>query len=560
MKHVMLFVLIAMSLLFCGCSGGGDGAARYTPLAETVGLQTEVLDLVQYGSKTISVSADAVSSYDCETAETLSVALPTSETVILNLFEDMLYIFDDATDIMYMVSPETLEVVAEQSLALSDVRILYGAVGQTDYIFFGIGSETRGYFLVNRTDGTVTEISNNLDIWALESMTEDKILVYIGALSSDKARIAVYHMEDNTYEEQLYYTNSLSVTRMAYNKARHAVIYMLAEGYVYTTYSLSLEDGTIETVDIFKDEALTDRMIATDGNLSVICKNGTTLLYTDMDDDSNTITIATAGNTMLTMQDIADAYSIETGVLVNVRRYVDTEKFDLALMAGNTDADILYVSELMAPANYVRNEACDDLWNYSEFADLPAEKTEYLRFAAQTDEGKLIGVPVYIQRRDTESTYLAVLLSKYFDDNVDLLNRQFRDPDGTALHAIYDAYWKYVDNGREFPTDAKMFTEYRSGFYMLYAGSEKKELAVSFLAYINSFMLGESPLSGNTTWALELYPESIDSERSFVMWKSYDTEIYREFSDILFDVLEDRSIADERIAEAVAKLKMMILE
>ena len=67
-------------------------------------------------------------------------------------------------------------------------------------------------------------------------------------------------------------------------------------------------------------------------------------------------------------------------------------------------------------------------------------------------------------------------------------------------------------------------------------------------------------MSGNSLWSLALYPESIDPERSFVMWKSYDTEIYREFSDILFDVLEDRSIADERIAEAVAKLKMMILE
>ena len=153
-----------------------------------------------------------------------------------------------------------------------------------------------------------------------------------------------------------------------------------------------------------------------------------------------------------------------------------------------------------------------------------------------------------------------MLLSKYFDDNIDLLKRAFRDPDGTALRAVYEAYWEYVDNGRVISDDAKMYTEYRSGFYMLYAGSEKKEFAVPFLAYFNSFMLGEHPMSGNSLWSLALYPESIDPERSFVMWKSYDTEIYREFSNIMHDVLENRSMTEERIAEAVAKLNMMILE
>jgi hypothetical protein len=545
-------------MMIVGCKSTENPSVTIKPLNESVAAQTTVSDHVQYGRKTISVTAGGITSYDCETGESETASLPISENVILNLYEDMLYVFDDESDTMYTVSPQSLKVEAEAEMNFSDTVILYGAVGKTYYIFFGKQPDAVGFFLVHRETGAVEYVKSNLDVWGMESMAEDKILLCLGAKSSDAVCFSVYHMDDNTFEEQRYYTNSLGVRQIAYNKENNSAVYTIKEGYVYTTYALSLEDGTIETVDIFQDDTTQYHSLATASNLTVLCMDGTTYLYTDMDDDSNCITIATVENKIsLMQQEIADQYSIETGVLIKESRYTDKEKFDLALMSGNIDADILYVDEVMMPVDYVRNEAYDDLWNYSAFTSLPEEKTMFLRFAAQTDDGKLIGIPFNVCERDSESTYVAVLMTKYFDEYVDLMKREFYD-DGTALRALIEARRAYNNNGKVPPADAEMYTEYRSGFFMLYSDSDKKEEAVSFLAHLHRCMIGDTSLDEYSM--VSLYPESIDTARSFVLWKNYNKEMFNIVLSAVEEALEKPETTETKVADVVAKLKMMILE
>lgn len=557
MKNIFVIFIISLCMMIVGCKSTENPSVTIKPLNESVSAQTTVSDHVQYDSKTISVTAGGITSYDCETGESQTASMPISKNVILNLFEDQLYVFDDESDTMYTVSPLSLKVESEEEMNFSDTEILYGAVGKTYYIFFGKQPDAVGFFLVHRETGAVEYVKSNLDVWGMESMTEDKILLCLGAKSSDAVCFSVYHMEDNTFEEQRYYTNSLGVRQIAYNKENNTAVYTTKEGYVYTTYALSLDDGTIETVDVFKDETTQYHSLATDANLTVLCKDGTTLVYTDMEDDSKCITVATVGDNMIFLQGIVDQYSIETGTLVKERRYADKEKFDLALMSGNTDADILFVEDLMIPADYVRNEVYDNLWDYSVFSDLPEEKTAFLRLAAQTDEGLLFGIPVNVIERDSENSYVAVLMTKYFDEYVDLTKREFYD-DGTALRALIEARRAYNDNGKVPPIDAEMYTEYRSGFFMLYSGSNKKEEAVSFLAYFHNCMIGNIPLDEHSR--ISLYPNSLDTTRAFVLWKSYNNEMFNLVLSVVEETLEKPETTETKVADVVAKLKMMILE
>jgi hypothetical protein len=229
------------------------------------------------------------------------------------------------------------------------------------------------------------------------------------------------------------------------------------------------------------------------------------------------------------------------------------------MMAGTMDADILVISDLMTTADYVRNEVYEDLWRFTEFVGLSQEKTDFLRFLAQTDDGALFGLPVNVMRRDSESTYLAVLLTRYFHENVDLVKQEYRDPDGSALHTLLDTYHAYRENGGIPPADAKLYTEYRSSFYMIYADSQKKEQAASFLAFLHDCLSGDVPL-GEFDGYMDLYPKDIDEERSFVYWKSYDGEKFRVIMYAVNDILENPDIRDAKIAEAAAALKMMIME
>ena len=84
MKHVIFIFILSICLLFCGCFSAENPSVTIKPLNESVSAQTTVSDHVQYGRKTISVTAGGITSYDCETGESQTASMPISSMTFLN--------------------------------------------------------------------------------------------------------------------------------------------------------------------------------------------------------------------------------------------------------------------------------------------------------------------------------------------------------------------------------------------------------------------------------------------------------------------------------------------
>ncbi len=556
-SYLYIVLCIALVFVLIGCAGQST-EETYTPVTTEYTYEAnEVSDIGQYRNYTVLVHENGYAYYDCVTGALTEKELPLSAAASCSISGDYLYILDKEAKRIYEIDLRNFSET--NTIDLGDqIGVISKFAAGTDYLlFYGMVEDTFAFLVLHMESGQAETVKTRLHIEHMAAMQDNKVILYNYERSSEACYYTVYDMETDTFQSE-FHTNEFAGTDCTYRKKNNSIEYYVNFDALYIR-SISMEDGSIRTRKIREQDASGNRLsIAAYGNLTVYMQNRHELIYMDDTAEQYDVTVATVGYLTPTLNALIREYSIQNDCLISTVTFENEEKYKLALLAGEP-IDCYLTSSLMNVADFVRNEAYVDLLAYAPFETFAEEDGYFLKTLSQTDTGALFGVPIDVVTRETTRSYLALLITRYMNDTVDLVKQTYSDEDGNQLKECLYACDAYYTGGEAIPTDAPLYYEAQCGYLIMNPNSLHKEATAEFLAYAYEI---QRQTPGENAWMLDItnYPVFTEDMDVYGFWKFYQQDIFLTLIDALDSVSEGEADIDTTAEQTAARIRQIVME
>lgn len=554
--YIYILLIVAFTLILSGCDSKKTDEC-YTPLNSEYGYQEyEVCDICQYKNYTILLHENGYACYDCTTGELEEKELPLSGNLLVGRYQNLMYIFDIDSKLIHEIDLNDFSEKGTVDLG-GQVGVISKFAAGKDYLILygGVGTDAFSFLVYNKNSGQSEIVKTRLTVSGMTEMNDNKVILYISARSTSECYYTVYDMETDTFQYE-FHTNEFSGGDCTYCERTNSIKYYSVFDALYIK-SLSIDSERVKTEKIHEISENGGAKISAYGNITVYMRNKHELFYIDDTEEKSEITIATVGYTIPSISALAREYSVQNDCLVSIVNFEDEEKYKLSLLAGDP-IDCYLVKNSMNVADFVRNEAYVDLAEYEPFEKYVQENEYFWKTLAQTDDGKIFGVPAeQFTIRDSVNVYVAVMISRYLSDNADLVKQTYSDEDGSQLTALLNALYVYNKNGNVVPEDYPLFYEIRCYYFIMNPNSQNKDETADFLAYAYERQSGTADGSSSL---IEKYPQFEDGAYYYAFWKFYDNELYRTVADAYERVVEENEDINTVVEQATALIKQIVLE
>lgn len=553
--YIYILLIVAFTIILSGCDSKNTDEC-YTPLnSEYVYQENEVCDICQYKNYTILLHENGYACYYCTTGELEEKELPLSGNLLVGRYQNLMYILDKDSNLICEIDLNDFSEKSTVNLGGQVGVINKFAAGKDYLILYGSVDDAFSFLVYNKNSGQSECVKTRLTVSGMTEMEDNKVILYISARSTSECYYTVYDMKTDTFQYE-FHINESSGSDCTYCERTNSIKYYSIFDALYIK-SLSIDSESVKTEKIHEISENGGAKISAYGNITVYMRNKHELFYIDDTKEKNEITIATVGYTIPTITALAREYSVQNDCLVSIVNFEDEEKYKLSLLAGDP-IDCYLVKSSMNVADFVRNEAYVNLLEYEPFEKYVQENEYFWETMAQTDDGKIFGVPAeQFGIRDSVKSYASVMISRYLSDNVNFVKQTYSDEDGSELTALLNARSLYTKNGNLIPEDYPLFYEIRCYYFIMNPNSQNKDETAVFLAYAYE---RQSGTADGGSLVIEKYPQFEDGAYYYACWKLFDNELFMTVIDAIERVTEKNEDINTVVEQTAAQIKQIVLE
>ena len=332
-------------------------------------------------------------------------------------------------------------------------------------------------------------------------------------------------------------------------------------------YSLSDPDNILHQKFYIDNPTDAKLFISVHENIvSAICTCDNEYRYFDYTNPPESIILAY--NHTSNISKVILEFEKKTGIMVRTVNFgSDYQRLDIKLMAGDSDFD-LFVPVGMHQYKYLVSRIYDDLSQYEGLK----QRFESCRAASYVSSlnGEYVGVPTYIGNGYTkelnpeDGTRFAysLLITKnlYFAQNIDMVNKEFKDPDGNELYKVLKYLYENPNGNEEKMPLGKELKSLDASFVIMNRSSLNKDNAVKFLEYVFDACNGDIEGVVDET---NQYPQIDSIEEYYLEWNFKPWAAIEPISEVFNSVnnTDGKSSTLKKLArEAAAEVAMRIGE
>lgn len=492
----------------------------YTPHKDIVlPLETkEIIDIVQINKNLYILGNGAVYSLNTETGD--STKLFDTASKMLTSYEDVLYTVD-TDSIAILTYSEKGELLDTKAISIEEDVEIIGIIVTTDYYVLKCKAVVGGKY--------------TLQFNVFDKLTGDKVNSfnennnsYSGDINkfacSYKDNSILFAKEDvvfnwyNLYEVDVKTGNHVmkaeltDITKtsnfdITYNPQTDTVIAFAGLNSEHSNYnvelspddsplsiseySLSDPDNILHQKFYFDNPADAKLFVTVHENIvSAICTCDNEYRYFDYANPPESVTLAY--NAVSGLSKVIVGFEKETGIIVRTVNFgSDYQRLDIKLMAGDTDFD-LFEPVPMHQHKYFTSQMFEDLSQYEGLK----QRFERCPVAAYVSSlnGEYVGIPTYMGSSYTKEAYpedgtartYSLMITKhlYYAQNIDIANKEFKDPDGKELYKVLKYLYENPNGNEAKMPLGKELKSLGTSFVIMNRSSLNKDNAVKFLEYI----------------------------------------------------------------------------
>lgn len=559
MKQKMPLIFLLIVLILCSAASCDDGrhaaAEIYT---DVILLPEEPRSVAQDACMIYALCGGNVLGTDIVTGRQSDVIEGVPENAVIDAFDGMIAVCSGSSLSVYDRNGKK----QHYEMPVSDIRSL--ALTASYVFIYGRYDEELGFYITNLKTSKSEWTSSSLNIVQMCGAENDELILYIGDDTSMNSYIINYDLKNDIFVNRRS-LNISSINAMDYDLGTGRTVYMYDYPFAGVKYIKSLKDGT--------DVQTTDAVLDISDEVSfVTCGAGTTA-YTRgseikivLREEAKSLSLAWFGEYDCNeSRRISYEYYKQTGNIVNETVFDGDDglsRFKMKILAGEDDIDMYIVRDETAALFAAAGAFYEltDLGVSSGTIDKIRNNEEILSCAEY--DGRIVGLPVYVQRVEGDDFELYPGMEKHIIDSVNIIEYMCRCVDAVD--------GSYSDRSGNELMDALKYTLNSNGVYETYSGplgflsirmymvnpsTSKKELVCDYLDFAAELLNRKDPADGITPWNSE------SAEGYPTYWKSYNLDCTILLSDLFKDA-RDNSIADinEAVRETAEKINLILTE